>query len=338
MMRHLIRSCRGYSLLEVLLTVTLLGLLLFAVGDSIGRVLDSTLLGESRQNISRSGDELASRLSEEARSSTAVFLPAMDVLGQPNDSTSGAHEIDFFRKASDGTTAYVAYRFDLASGVVTRYEYVPASGGPPQIVHQDQMAAQITAFSAAKVALGSVRGVVGGTTVNPVNIYYGTPEIVGGNSIVAVSVALGLAGEPQRHIYVNLSSRAAPTDISILVASASPTPSPGPTSSPISVGFFIMAPFHPPHGPNHGGDPQGEGHGPGGIAGSATFYGLGSGQGETWFELTSQFGSVENGVYPVKNSDGTTTTVAITCDTNPCPRFIPMPVATVSASIIFHPK
>lgn len=335
MMRQIIRFRRGYSLLEVLLTVSLLGLLLFAVGDSISHVLDATVLGEGRQNVSRSSDELASRLGEEARSSTAVFVPSSDVLGQPN--TLG-QEVDLFRKASDGTTAFVAYRFDAPSGTVSRYEYIPGSGGPPQIVHQDQMAENVGSFAAAKVAPGSIAGIVGGNNVNPVNVYYGSPELVGGNGIVTVAVDAGVTGEPQRHFDIHLSSRAAPTDVSILVSSASPTPSPGPSSSPVTVGFFILAPFHPAHGPNHGGDPGNPGHGPGGVPGSAVFYGLGSGQGDTWFELTSQFGSVENGVYPVRNSDGSTVTVVIGCNGSPCPRFIPLPVATSGNLVDFQPR
>src|SRR5438132_11941662 len=100
-------SAHGYSLIEVLLTVSLLGLLLFVVGDSIAHVLDATRLGEVRQNVALSADELATRMAEEARSSTAVFVPSSDVLGQDNTGPSGGHEVDFFRKASNGSPAFV---------------------------------------------------------------------------------------------------------------------------------------------------------------------------------------------------------------------------------------
>src|SRR5215831_12033374 len=142
-MNQRVRSAPGYSLLEVLLTVSLLGMLLFVVGDSITHVLDATRLGETRQNVARSSDELATRMAEEARSSTAVFVPSSDVLGQDNGGGSGGHEVDFFRKASNGSPAFVAYRFDGSTSFVTRYEYVPVAGGAPQIVHQDKMAEHI---------------------------------------------------------------------------------------------------------------------------------------------------------------------------------------------------
>jgi prepilin-type N-terminal cleavage/methylation domain-containing protein len=336
MTRQIVRPNHGYSLLEVLLTVTLLGLLLLAVGNSVSRVLDSTMLGEGRHNVSRTADELASRLTEEGRSSTAVYVPSFDVLGLPNTGPTGGHEIDFFRKASDGTATFVAYRFDQQSGSIDRYEYVPRSPNPPQIIHQDQMAEHIASFAAVRTAPGSIGGIVGGGNINPVNIYYGSPEIVGGNAIVTVSVTSGVAGEPQRSVDIHLASRAAPTDVSILVNSGSPPPSPSPSSSPVVVGFALQPNnFHPPHGPNHGGDPGGGGvHGPG-IPGTATFIGNGVGPTVDWLSLYAAFNTVTEGVYSFKNADGQTVTVSIACDSG-CPLFIPKPIQTTGPIVVFH--
>jgi len=249
-------SASGYSLLEVLLTVSLLSLLLFAVGDVVAHVLDTTMRGEGRQNVSRSADELAFRLGEEARSSTAVYIPSVYVLGRPNMLAAGSQEVDFFRKASDGSSAFVAYHYDAPSGSVMRYEFVPEPGSTPQIIHQDEMADHVASFTAEKMTAQAAGGVVGAGSVDPVNIYYGSHDRVGGNGIVAVTVVEGLPGEPQRRFDVHLASRAAPTDVSILVPAGSPPPSPSPSNSPISVGFLLVSPnFHPPHGPYHGGDP-----------------------------------------------------------------------------------
>lgn len=336
-MRQSIRPSRGYSLLEVLLTLSLLGLLLFAVGDSVGHTLDATMLGENRHDMATSAEELASRLGEEARSSTAVFVPSVDVLGQSNDGPNGGHEVDFFRKVSDGTTAFVAYRFDAQTGDVTRYDYVPGAGGPPQIVHQDLMAQRIQSLAAKKTAPGSIGGIVGGGNVNPVNIYYGSPEVVGGNGIVAVSVDAGVAGQPQRHIDIHLASRAAPTDVSILVPSGSPPPSPSPSSTPITVAFGLVSQnWKPPHGPNHGGDPGGGGsHGPG-IPGTAMFIGNGSGPTVDWLSLYSAFNIVVDGVYSFKDSSGDTETVTISCNNGPCPPFAPNPIPTMGPNVLFY--
>lgn len=326
---------RGYSLVEVMATIAVLGLLLFAVGAAVTHVLDAEMLGAGRQNVLRSSDELAVRMTEEARSSTAVFVPSTDVLGQPNSGQSGGHEVDFFRKTSNGGTSYVAYFFDASSGTVTRYEYVPSQSGS-QIINKDLLAERIAALGAVRVTPGSVGSIVGGANVKPVNVYYGAPELMGGNGIVAVSIDAGTAQRINHHIDVHLVARAAPTDVSIDIPSGSPPPSPGPSSSPIMVPFMI-APLHIhlPHGPNHQGDPGGGSHGPAYIPGNATFYGVGTGE-EYWFQLTSQYGALVDGVYDFRTSNGSTATVDINCDGSPCPQFVPMPAATSGTAVVFH--
>src|SRR4029077_19236772 len=85
---EMLSSRRGYTLVEVLVTVAVLGMLLFAVGAAVTHVLDAEMVGAGRQSSFRSADELAARLGEESRSSTAVFVPNMDVLGQSNSGPS----------------------------------------------------------------------------------------------------------------------------------------------------------------------------------------------------------------------------------------------------------
>jgi prepilin-type N-terminal cleavage/methylation domain-containing protein len=334
------RFGRGYSLVEVLATIAVLGLLLFAVGAAVTHVLDTETLGAGRQNVSRSADELRSRMTEEARSSTAVFVPATDVLGQPNSGQTGGHEVDFFRKTSDGSASYVAYFFDASAGTVTRYEYVPSQSGA-QVINKDLLAERIGALQAVRTTPSSIGSIVGGTNVKPVNIYYGTPELIGGNGIVTVSIDAGTTQGLDHHVDVHLVARAAPTDVSIVVLSGSPAPSPGPSSSPILTAFVLTSPhIHPPHGPNHSGDPgnndpSGGIHGPG-VVGTATFFGNGAGSTMDWFELTSQYGTLLDGVYNYRTLNGSPATVEISCDGAPCPQFVPMPVATSGSAVVFH--
>ncbi len=328
---------RAFSLLEVLLTVALLGLLLFAIGGALSHVLDTTMLGENRAALSQSAEELASRLSSEARSSTAVFIPASDVLGAPNVSPNGAHEVDLFRKGSDGTPSFVAYRFDASSGTVDRFEYTPAIVGPPTIVHRDRMADHIGGFSANRLAPSAIPGVVGGQSVHSVNIYYGSAELVGGNSIVAVSLVAGLLGEPQHDLTLHLASRAAPTDVSILVGSNTPNPSPSPSQTPITVGFMLIRPnVHPPHGPNRQGDPGGDPGGRPGVPGYATLLGNGSGATDTWLSLYAIYPVVQNGIYQFTDSEGNAETAIITCDEGDCPPFVPLPIPTTDPNVVFQ--
>ncbi|HET9342715.1 MAG TPA: hypothetical protein VFO25_07370 [Candidatus Eremiobacteraceae bacterium] len=331
------RPHRAYSLLEVLLTVSLLGMLLFAIAYAVTHALATTALDVGRNGIARSADELAGRLSSEARSSTAVFVPSSDVYGRPNDDPNGGHEVDFFRKASDGTATFVAYRYDQASGEVDRFEYNPITGGPPNILNQDVVATEVSAFAATFHEASSVPGIVGGANAKPVHIYYGSASWSGGNGIVTVSVTAGASGGLQQHLDVHLASRAAPTDVLVLVAPGSPPPSPSPSSSPILVGFSLHSAH--PHGPNHqggggDGDPGGGLWGPG-IPGTAWFTGNGVGASEDWQSLYSQFNIVQDGTYNFKDSNGNAESVTISCDGS-CPPFIPNPIATDGPTVIFH--
>jgi len=155
---------RGYSLIEAIIATAVLCALLFVVGDAVTHTLRAASLSGGRAGSARTVSELAIRMSEEARSSAAVFIPATDVFGNPNGGTS-AHEVDFFRRLSAGGDTYVAYRFDAAGGSVTRYEYAPASAGAA-IVHADQAAENIAAFSPVRVTAGSMSDVLDPATVN----------------------------------------------------------------------------------------------------------------------------------------------------------------------------
>jgi len=328
------RAHRAYSLLEVLLTISLLGMLLFAIAYAVTHALATTALDVGRNGIARSADELVGRLSSEARSSTAVFVPSIDVYGRPNGDPNGGHEVDFFRKASDGTPTFVAYRFDLVSGQVDRFEYNPVTGGPPNILNQDEVAAEVSSFGATFHEASSVPGIVGGADAKPVHIYYGSAAWSGGNGIVTVSVTAGANGGLQQHLDVDLASRAAPTDVSVLVAPGSPTPSP--SSSPILVGFSLHSAH--PHGPNHqgsGGDGDPGGLWGPGIPGTAWFTGNGVGATVDWQSFYSQFNVVVDGTYKFKDSNGDVESVTISCD-GACPPFVPNPIATSGPIVVFH--
>src|SRR5215469_200524 len=112
---------RGFSLIEALVALSVLLVLLIAVGDAVSRTLHVAAMTNARAGAVRTVSELGIRLSEEARSASAVFIPATDVLGAANAGDQ-AHEVDFFRRLSAGGDTYVAYRFDANTGIITRFE------------------------------------------------------------------------------------------------------------------------------------------------------------------------------------------------------------------------
>ncbi|MBV8204602.1 MAG: type II secretion system protein, partial [Candidatus Eremiobacteraeota bacterium] len=154
-------KARGFSLTELLISTSIIVMLLIAVGAVIVQTLHVQIFHLSRAESSRTVSSLAERLSDEARTATAVFIPTTDVLGQPNGGY-GAHEVDFFRRLSAGGDAYVAYRFDAATQAVTRYEYVPSTGGVA-ISNSDLAASGVAGLSAEREA-GSSSGIVAGTS------------------------------------------------------------------------------------------------------------------------------------------------------------------------------
>jgi prepilin-type N-terminal cleavage/methylation domain-containing protein len=312
---------RGFTILEMLIAIVVLALLIFAVCDAISHTVHIGALDLGRAGEARTSSELQARMSEEARSATSVFVPALDVVGQNNSGTS-AHEVDFFRKLSGGSDAYVAYRFDSGAGTVTRYDYTLA-GNMPQASDADIAAAGIVSFVPQAIAVGSSGDVVGGSQITPVSVYYGQTQTAGGNGVVTVAIAsASVSGAPPRSSELHLAAKAMPTDFAELVSSSSPPPHTGTHT----VKFMVVPKVikKPWHGGSGGGDGD-----PGGIhsvalPGTATFIGE-AGSNVNWFDVSAQEPVLEGGLYYLHNSNGQNFQLSIACLDQPCPQFVPLP-------------
>lgn len=318
---------RGYTLVELLVSTAIILILTIAVGNTIVASLHVQAMHADRVAMSRSASELAARLSEEARSSTAVFIPSTDVTGNPNAGPSGPHEVDFFRRLSAGGNAFVAYGFDASTGDVTRYEYSTVSGAKT-ISAQDLAASAIGSFSVRREHVADAGPIVGQKDPPSVTIFYGSPELAGGNDVVVAEIAAQTSSGVPSHLYViHLASRAAPTSLAILTPKSPPLTPPTTHVFP----FVILRPgfpIHPPHGPIHGGSPGGS---PlllhfVAAAGSIEFAASLGQFSVNWFDFAQAFGSVQNGTYSFRQPDGTLATVSISCTSGPCPAFRPAPV------------
>jgi prepilin-type N-terminal cleavage/methylation domain-containing protein len=318
---------RGFSLIEALIALSVLLILLVAVGDAVSRTLHVAAMSNSRTGAVRTISELGIRLSEEARSASAVFIPATDVLGAANGGNS-AHEVDFFRRLSSGGDTYVAYRFDASTGVVTRYEYSLAAG-VVSVAHADEVASGIVAFAPVRAPAGSMADVVDPGQVSDVSIHYGTAGVIGGNDVVTLTMqAASSGGVTPLPVEVRLASRVAPTSLSVLVPAALPPPGHG---GPIRIPFIIRGAIRAPHGVWHFGDPGGN-ENPGvhqsQMFGEVQYYGPGDGGSLDWLGLLAVDPTVESGSYSFIDSSGAQVTVNITCDGGvPCPKFRPLPTS-----------
>jgi prepilin-type N-terminal cleavage/methylation domain-containing protein len=324
-------SSRGYTLVEVLVAMMVLLVLIFAVGDAIVHAVRMESVDAGRAGGVRSFSELTARLSEEARSSTAVFLPSSDVLGGSNDGESGAHEVDFYRRLSAGGDAYVAYCFDSHAGTVTRYEY-SRGAGVPAIIHADVVASGIAALAAQRSTTSGLANVVGGGSVSRVSVMYGAQDVVGGNDIVSVSLrSQAIGGSPARSATLHLAPRIAPTSLAVLVP-AQPLPPPvNVRTIPFVINLVHGSRFVVPHGPWHFGDP-GDPLPDGNfrtarINGMFQFLGLLGDAAPDWLALASDFATLSSGTYTYPNGSGGQVTVAISCGQTQCPRFVPLPVS-----------
>ena len=318
---------RGYSLIEAIIGLSILAILLFAVGDAVTATLRAVALSGGRASTVRTMSELTMRMSEEARSSSAVFIPANDVFGNANGGNN-AHEVDFFRRLSAGGDSYVAYSFDSRTGTITRYDYSLASGAVT-IAHADLAAADIASFAPVRSAASSLGDVVDAASVSDVSILYGVAGVVGGNDVVTVSMqAAPSGGVTAAATQVHLASRAAPTSLSILAPANAP-PTPGPVRT---IPFVIWhAPLHSVHGPWHFGGPGDPGDGGTSdlhsvvVPGQIEFFGPGEGLG--WFDFLSIAPEAGSGTYSWIDASGNRVTVTVSCGQIDCPRFRPLPTS-----------
>ena len=326
-MRHRI-GASGFSLIELLVSMAIILVLLMAICGAIIQTLHVEALHVGRAAMGRSVSQLASRMQEDARSSTAVFIPSVDILGNSNSGSTGAHEVDFFRRLSAGGDTFVAYRYDAASAAVTRYEYSSALG-IKSVLASDLAAGGIASLVAQRKAVAASSTVAGQTDPQRVTILYGTRELAGGNDIVVVTIATQESGgAPSENFQVHLAARAAPTSLAIL-APAGPPSRPPPTTV---IPFVILRPgfqLHLPHGPIHWGSVGADDpfiHWVA-AAGAVQFFGSGLTTAGSWFEFSSLYAKVTSGQYTFKQPDGSFATATISCIGGACPIFHPLPVS-----------
>jgi prepilin-type N-terminal cleavage/methylation domain-containing protein len=318
-------NARGYTLVELLVSMAVILILLMGVGSAIVHTLHVQAFHVGRADASRTASALSERLREEARSATAVFIPSLDILGGPNGVDS-AHEVDFLRRLSAGGDAYVAYRFDAASGDVSRYEYVLASGAKT-IVNTDVAASDVAVFSVVRERAAEAGALAGESDPPSVSILYGGPELVGGNDVVVATLQPDEQnGIPGSSFIIHLASRVAPTSLAVLAPKGVPTTPPTTTVIP----FVILRPgfkVKPPHGPIHGGSPGADPRLYHGVVAAGSVEFMAPAGSDSWFEFSSLYARVESGVYTFRAADGTSISAMVSCVGGSCPAFKPLPVS-----------
>jgi prepilin-type N-terminal cleavage/methylation domain-containing protein len=213
----------GFTLIETLIgaaiaVVIVWGLLVFA-----DRLVFWAAAGNERVNAVADADRLVERMSSEAASSWAVWVPATDALGASN---ADGHEVDFFTEDGAHRVYIWGYNFNPTTGTITRYaldpDNAPSAG--------DTLGA-IDAFSASALSvseLGAYDPLFGGASATDVPFTFAAmPGAIGGNRLVVVQIT---ASGVNRSVL--LASADAPTAFTVVVT-YTPSPAPIVTATPV---------------------------------------------------------------------------------------------------------
>jgi hypothetical protein len=178
---------------------------------------------------------LLERLSSEAASAWAVYVPRNDVLGASN--TDG-HEVDFFSEDSSHRPYVWAYNYDATSKTVTRY-----TAGANGTVTPGDTIADVDAFVATSVTVAQLSEpsspaydpLFAGALAPDVPFSFAAqPAATGGNRLVAIQ--LDASGVVRN---VLLASEDAPTAFTVVV---NYTPSPMPIATPTPTPLVMTTP------------------------------------------------------------------------------------------------
>jgi len=219
----------GFTLIETLVGAAIAAVMVWTLLAMADRLIVAAGAANQRVVAGANAGRLVERLSSEAASSLAVYVPATDALGQSN---GDGHELDFYAQDGAHRSYAWAYTFDVGTHTLTRYT---RSGGAP--VAGDTLA-DIDRFTAAPATVAQLGlpsspaydPLFAGANATDVPYSFATmPNAVGGNRLVVVQLA---ASGVDRSVL--LATQDAPTAFTVVVTyTPSPPPPVTPTPSPV---------------------------------------------------------------------------------------------------------
>jgi Tfp pilus assembly protein PilV len=213
----------GFTLLETLIGAAIGAAIVWGLVVFADRIAAWGYAANMRLNAVADTDRLIERMSSEAASSWAVYVPATDALGASN---SDGHEVDFFTEDGAHRTYTWAYNFDAATKTVTRYTTDPGNAPAP-----GDTLGSIDTFSASGLGvseLGSYDPLFAGASATDVPFTFAAmPGAIGGNRLVVVQIT---ASGVNRSAL--LAGGDAPTAFTVVVT-YTPSPVPLATATPV---------------------------------------------------------------------------------------------------------
>ncbi|MGB6987045.1 MAG: hypothetical protein WBD74_13825 [Candidatus Aquilonibacter sp.] len=206
----------GFTLIETVIGAAIGVTIVWCVLAFADRMVFWSASANARLNAVANAERLIERMSAEASSSMAVYVPATDALGASN---SDGHEVDVFTEDGAHRTYRWAYNFAAGTKTVTRYTL-----GPGNVATAGDTLAGIDNFSASPLTasqLGAYDPLFAGANASDVPYTFAAmPGALGGNRLVAVQIT---ASGVNRSVL--LASADAPTAFTVVVTyTASPVP------------------------------------------------------------------------------------------------------------------
>ncbi len=213
----------GFTLIETVVGAAIGVTILWALLAFADRLVFWAQATNQRVNAVADADRLVERMSSEAASAFAVWVPATDALGASN---GDGHEVDFFTEDGAHRVYTWAYNYSAAASTITRYTLNPGNAPSP-----GDTLGSIDAFSASALSvseLGSYDPLFAGASASDVPFSFSAmPGAIGGNRLVAVQIT---ASGVDRSVL--LASADAPTAFTVVVT-YTPSPAPVATATPV---------------------------------------------------------------------------------------------------------
>lgn len=224
----------GFTLIDIVVGAAIAAFFLFTVLAVSRELVGAAARADSHVQDAANADRLTERLSAEAASAWAVYVPANDAFGNPN---ADGHEVAFFSEDGAHRPYTWAYHFDTASHDLTRVALVPGSAPLP-----GERIGAFASFTASARDVTSLGDPLFARATAPV-VHYAfaaMPGAVGGNGVVTLHVTT-----QQVDRTVSLASATAPTTFTIVVH-YTPSPPQAPTPTPAPLPVATLTPTPPP--------------------------------------------------------------------------------------------
>ncbi len=216
----------GFTLVETLVGAAIAAIVLWGLVAAANRLAAWTTAADQRVTAQAGAWRLLERLSSEAASAWAVYVPATDVLGNSN---ADGHEVDFFSEDSSHRPYGWSYTYDATSHIVTRYAIAGgvATGGDTIADIDSFVATPANVTQLSDSSSPAYDPLFAGAAAPDVPFSFSAmPSATGGNRLVAIQL---VASGVDRTVL--LASEDAPTAFTVVV-NYTPSPAPIATATP----------------------------------------------------------------------------------------------------------